>query len=686
MKPKISVLIVSYNVKNYLLQAIDSVKKSKYGGLIEFIIVDNNSFDGTSLSLKNLHPEIPYIQNQQNIGFGKGINQAAKKSRGEFLFILNPDTIIQEDTIDKLVHYLVENPQVGMVGPKVLNADGSLQLACKRSIPSISVSLPKMLGLSKLFPNNKWAGRYNLTYLDENQTHSVDAISGSAMMIRKSIFDQLNGFDESFFMYGEDLDLCKRIIQSGYEIHFTPITQIIHYGGESVRSARFDSINAFFNSMTLFYKKHFSMSTSIILSMFIKGGIWIKKISAFLKEWKSQIISIFLDGLIILGSYGFIINFGVQNKLLPSYEYGFLSFGIFSIWIFSGYLFFLYGKNILSYYHGCYAGVTGFLIISAFNGIFSPFDDVGHRIIFGSIMIMFFMPGWRLLVHFYYLRFYGKRIGEKHNLLFTHKTLVLGLPSQADSVVKKLRQKIDSGIDIMGICSKKLFSKERNYSAPILGPVNRINEIIKSYRIKELIFLSKSFSNHEIMSLIEQTRHLKVSYRIVPRETDILIGKASIDHFGDLSLVSVDIAYHKNLNRILKRSFDIVFAFLSLVGLTPIFLWMLFTGKSIKKESFWTSEQSKFTGYIFTSTHLKYSLLLISILKGQMSFVGNELVPCNEPNPNLKGKPGFTGITQLKNIKPEDESFRQAEYYYLQNQGLLLDIELIIMSIFTGRK
>ena len=148
----------------------------------------------------------------------------------------------------------------------------------------------------------------------------------------------------------------------------------------------------------------------------------------------------------------------------------------------------------------------------------------------------------------------------------------------------------------------------------------------------------------------------------------------------------MDIAYHKNLNRILKRSFDIVFAFLSLVGLTPIFLWMLFTGKSIKKESFWTSEQSKFTGYIFTSTHLKYSLLLISILKGQMSFVGNELVPCNEPNPNLKGKPGFTGITQLKNIKLEDESFRQAEYYYLQNQGLLLDIELIIMSIITGRK
>ncbi len=686
MKPKLSVLIVSYNVKNYLLQAIDSIKKSKYNGLIEIIIVDNNSFDGTSLSVKNQHPDIHYIQNQQNIGFGKGINQAAKKSVGEYLFILNPDTIIQEDTIEKLVHYLVKNPQVGMVGPKVLNADGSLQLACKRSIPNISVSLPKMLGLSKLFPNNKWAGKYNLTYLGENQTHSVDAISGSAMVIKKSIFDQLNGFDESFFMYGEDLDLCKRIIQSGFEIHFTPITQIIHYGGESVRSAKFDSINAFFNSMTLFYKKHFSISTSIILSIFIRGGIWIKKTSAFLKEWKSQILSFLLDGFIIIGSYGFIINFGVQNNILVFHGYGILSFGIFSVWIFSGYLFFLYGKNILSYYHGCYAGVTGFLIISAFNGIFSPFDDLGHRINYGSIMIMVFVPGWRLLVHYFYLRFYGKRIGEKHNLLFTHRTLVLGLASQADSVVQKLRQKIDSGIDIMGICSKKLFSKNKNYSVPILGSVNRINEIINSYRIKELIFLSKSFSNHEIMSLIEQTKHLKVSYRIVPRETDILIGKASIDHFGDLSLVSVDIAYHKNLNKILKRTFDIVFALLGLVGLTPIFLWKRFTGMSIKKESFWTIEQSKFTGYICSSTHLNYSLLLISVLKGHMSFVGNALVPCSEPNPNLKGKPGFTGITQLKNIKPEDDSFRQAEYYYLQNQGLILDIELIIMSYFLGRK
>ena len=151
---------------------------------MEIIIVDNNSYDNTVAYLQDrynhLH-QIKIIENSDNVGFGKAINQAAMVAKADYYFILNPDTIIQEETIPTLQDYLDDHPGVGMIGPKIINADGSLQLACKRSFPTASVALPKLLGLSRLFPNSRWAGKYNLTYLDPDAVHAVDAISGSCM-------------------------------------------------------------------------------------------------------------------------------------------------------------------------------------------------------------------------------------------------------------------------------------------------------------------------------------------------------------------------------------------------------------------------------------------------------------------------------------------------------------------------
>ena len=245
MKKNVSLLIVSYNVCQYIAHAIDSIVKSDFDDF-EIIIIDNNSFDNTVPYLKERYGhlrQIKIIQNQENIGFGKAVNQAAKIAKGQYYLILNPDTIIQEETISTLKDYLEHNPKVGMIGPKILNADGTLQLACKRSFPTLRVALPKLLGFSRLFPSSKWAGKYNLTYLNEDQISSVDAISGSCMFIRSFLFHELKGFDERFFMFGEDLDLCSRIWKNNYEVHYVPNTQIIHYHGESVKSAPFDSIS-----------------------------------------------------------------------------------------------------------------------------------------------------------------------------------------------------------------------------------------------------------------------------------------------------------------------------------------------------------------------------------------------------------------------------------------------------------
>ena len=213
MKKNVSLLIVSYNVCQYIAHAIDSILKSDLDNF-EIIIIDNNSYDNTVSYLKERYDhlrQIKIIQNKENVGFGKAVNQAANIANGDYYLILNPDTIIQEETISILKDYLDNNPNVGMVGPKIINADGTLQLACKRSFPTLRVALPKLLGFSRLFPNSKWAGQYNLTYLDEDQISKVDAISGSCMFIRSFLFHELKGFDERFFMFGEDLDLCSRI-------------------------------------------------------------------------------------------------------------------------------------------------------------------------------------------------------------------------------------------------------------------------------------------------------------------------------------------------------------------------------------------------------------------------------------------------------------------------------------------
>ncbi len=223
--PKVSVLIVSYNVKQYIVHCIDSIKKSKYDGQIEIIVVDNNSFDGSLDKIKKQFTDVLTIQNTKNLGFGKAVNQAAKIAMGDYYLILNPDTIIEESTISTFASYLENNSAVGLAGPKIVNSDGTLQKGCKRSFPTIGVALPKLIGLDKILPNSKWTGRYNLNYLSQDEIHKVDAISGSCMFIRSAIFNKIGGFDERFFMYGEDLDLCYQVHKQGFEVHYLPKTQ-----------------------------------------------------------------------------------------------------------------------------------------------------------------------------------------------------------------------------------------------------------------------------------------------------------------------------------------------------------------------------------------------------------------------------------------------------------------------------
>lgn len=208
----ISVVIVNYNVKDLAENCISSVYKANDGKYdIEIFFVDNNSIDGSAEYISEKFPGINVISNGRNIGFSKANNIALRKAAGKYILILNPDTLLEEGTFEKLIAFTENNQNTGAVTSKLILANGKLDSACRRSFPTPSVAIPRILGLSKLFPSSKIFGKYNLTYLDENKTYEVDAICGAFMFIPKKILDESGLFDEDYFMYGEDLDLCFRI-------------------------------------------------------------------------------------------------------------------------------------------------------------------------------------------------------------------------------------------------------------------------------------------------------------------------------------------------------------------------------------------------------------------------------------------------------------------------------------------
>ena len=296
---KISVIIVSYNVKEFLQQSILSLKNSLNGLDHEIIVVDNNSVDGSSEIVKYKFPEIILIENEDNRGFAAACNQGLKVSSGEYLLLLNPDTMIQEDTISTMINFFEEVPNAGAAGCKILNADGSLQLACRRSFPSPRVALPKLLGLSKLFPKIKLFGKYNLTYEDPDNLIEVDAVSGSFLMFSREVYEKIKGLDETFFMYGEDLDYCYRIKEAGWKIYYVPDTKIIHYKGESAKLASFDNFITFYKAMDVFVKKHFSKSYSFIFDIALRMGILVRGIISLIGRFFSKHVILFVDGIAV---------------------------------------------------------------------------------------------------------------------------------------------------------------------------------------------------------------------------------------------------------------------------------------------------------------------------------------------------------------------------------------------------
>ena len=267
---KLSIIIVNFNVKYFLEQCLDSVSYAIKDIDAEVIVVDNNSSDDSIKYLKPLFPNVKFIENQINVGFSKANNQAIALATGEYILLLNPDTVIGENSLINVCRFMDENPRAGAIGVKMMDGFGQFLLESKRGFPSPWNSFCKMSGLSKLFPHTKRFGGYHLKYLHKYSVHAVDILAGAFMLVRKKAIEKSGNLDECFFMYGEDIDLSYRITRAGYKNFYYP-EPIIHYKGESTKKD-IKYVKHFYEAMLIFFNKHYPNSNSII-KFFIRLAI-----------------------------------------------------------------------------------------------------------------------------------------------------------------------------------------------------------------------------------------------------------------------------------------------------------------------------------------------------------------------------------------------------------------------------
>ncbi len=235
----------------------------------ELIIVDNGSTDQTVQMVQDEYPDARLIINTNNTGFTRPLNQALRISNGQYKLVLNPDTIILPGALDELVEFMNSHPEVGICGPKVLNRDGSMQKACRRGVSRPWAAISYFTGLSKLFPKSKFFGGYLLNYLDEDATHEVDGVSGSCMLIRREVIEQIGYFDERFFAYQEDADYCFQAKKNGWKVFYLPRSQIIHYGGQGgSRVQPYRSIYEWHRSYYHYYRKNLARDYFFLFNWF----------------------------------------------------------------------------------------------------------------------------------------------------------------------------------------------------------------------------------------------------------------------------------------------------------------------------------------------------------------------------------------------------------------------------------
>ena len=549
---KLSVIIVNYNVSAFLEQALASALKAMRGIEGEIFVVDNHSVDNSVAMVKAKFPQVKLIENQDNVGFAKANNQAIRISSGEYVLLLNPDTLVEEDTFSKCIDFMDRTPDCGGLGVKMVDGQGRFLPESKRGIPYPKASFYKLFGLSKLFPKSQKFGAYHATYIGEDETHEVEVLAGAYMMMRRSVLDEVGLLDEDYFMYGEDIDLSYRILKGGYKNYYFPETRIIHYKGESTKKGSLNYVYIFYKAMQIFAKKHFSANNAKIFNIAIDAAIWLRASLAALKRIFSRLMLPLLDMLLIFAGLFALSTYWDHNVLyqrnsffpdfyfyaiLPSYTLLWLV----AIWLSGGYQ---KPVNRQKLNRGIIAGTVVILLIYALLPETARFSRA--VVVMGAVWSLFAVNTLRSLLAKW-------KLIEMDTRRTSQRVAIVGGPEECERVLGMV-QSMNVPREFVGIVTTEPVQNENHLC---VGQLSDLSDLLTIYQINEVIFCAKDIPADQIISWMNRLQDRQLEFKIAPEDSLSLIGSNSIFTSDELYALPLQSIYQKRCRR-QKRTFDVV--------------------------------------------------------------------------------------------------------------------------------
>lgn len=608
----------------------------------EVIVVDNASSDGSVEMLRERFGDrITLMANEDNPGFAKANNQAMKIANGRYFLLLNPDTLVAEDSFSNCVSYMDAHPKVGGMGVYMQDGDGVFLPESKRALPTPWVSFYKIFGLAKLFPKSKRFGQYHLTYLDKAESHNIEILSGAYMWMRKEALDKIGLLDETYFMYGEDIDLSWRLIQGGYENAYFAGTEILHYKGESTKKGSLNYVKVFYQAMIIFAKRHFGGRNKTGFIFAIRTGVYVRATLAILQRFLKKFGFPLLEGGLIYG-----ILFGVQaywKHYVKYIEGGEYPAELTQVYL-PAYALIFVGLFALS---GAYkrpfrlrpllmAPLWGFLAIATGTYAFPFVQNFSRAIVgLGAVFTSFLGLGLRGLINW----------RENGQFFFTEpnrkRVLISGTVEEVDQAVSIIRSELDYPVEILGAAC--LESPEKTSR---LGNPASLKTLVELFKVDEVLFVNRSTRSKEILQAMRDLRALPVEMKILPPDDSVLIGPQTII----TPQVGRGMAERLRNPEVIrqKRTFDIVAACILLLTF-PLLFWAY---KSARKAV----------------------SALVKSMSGSASLVGYTASDLTDL-PEIK--PGYLSLLDRGNHVPDDLPRQEVNRLYAREYRWEIDLEIL---------
>ncbi|MFT7592242.1 MAG: GT2 family glycosyltransferase [bacterium] len=613
----------------------------------EVWVVDNDSVDGSIEMVRDKFPAVKCIANTTNSGFSVANNQAIRQSKGEYVLLLNPDTVVQEDTFSICLNYFDNHSDVGGLGVKMIDGKGKFLPESKRGLPTPEVALYKMIGLNKLFPKSRRFGKYHLGFIQENETAEIDVLAGAFMMMRKSVLDEVGLLDETFFMYGEDIDLSYRITKAGHKNIYLPETSIIHYKGESTKRMSVNYVFIFYRAMVIFAKKHYTGNFANLFIGLINVSIYFRAFLAILQRFVSKTWLYFVDAVLIMVGLITVKDYWEEHiKNFDGYfssAYAQTHFPAYTlIWLLMVFWSGGYQKpySIPKVLRGIFVGS---MVISALFAFLPDRLQYSRGIILaGTASTAFVLLLVRFLAH--YKQYKNINLGQASNV----NSIIVGHKGERDRVLQ-LIQKTKSPTQFIGFVSI-----EEEEGEQILGIVGRLEDLCNLYKIDEVIFCSKDVSSSKTMYWMSKLASTAISFKIVPDDSGFIIGSNAKDMNGELYTEEVRFALGDKNAQQKKRLVDFVLS----VGLLPIGVLIGWFGNGIST----------------------YYSRIFAIMIGNKSWVSYDKSVNVSDLPKMPDGI-FTTTQNLNSSELSDVIRRRLNFFYAKNYNIMDDLQTIFRNL-----